>query len=336
MGYRVAVAGATGAVGVEMVSTLEKRNFPVSSLRLLASSRSIGKEMKYKGETIKVEELKSGCFQGLDLALFSIKGEEPTRNAAQWAKEAGCLVVDNSRFYRMDPNVPLVVPEVNPEDCKLHKGLIANPNCSTIIMNVTVWPLHKKYRVKRMVISTYQAASGGGQKVMDELVDETRAWLEGKPYERKHVPHPYAFNLFPHNDTMTENGYNKEELKMVYETRKIFHEPEFKVTATCVRVPVLRAHSESLNMEFEGDPSVEDAYRILSTAPGVRIVEDRAKNRWPMPSDASGQGDILVGRIRRDLSQPRTLEMWVVGDQLLKGAALNAVQIAEVTLNTIK
>jgi len=229
----------------------------------------------------------------------------------------------------MDPNVPLVVPEINPEAIKEHKGIIANPNCSTILMVLPVFPLHKRFKVKRIVAATYQAASGAGAQAMKELQEECVAFAEGKPYTRTVIPQPYAFNLFPHNSAMTPNGYCEEEIKMSKETQKIFKEPGFRITATCVRVPVLRAHSEALNIEFETNVEVEEAYKVLRAAPGVEVLEDRAKNRWPMPIDASGKDPILVGRIRKDLSNPNTLDLWLVGDQIRKGAALNAIQIAE-------
>jgi aspartate-semialdehyde dehydrogenase len=229
----------------------------------------------------------------------------------------------------MQPEVPLVVPEINPEALSTHKGIIANPNCSTIIMVVPLWPLHRAFGVKRVVVSTYQAASGAGAQAMAELKAETRAILEGKPFQRTVIPHQYAFNLFPHNSPMKENGYCEEEIKMVNETRKIFGDAEFRVTATCIRVPILRAHSESLNVEFQKPVTVEAAYEVLSKAPGVKILEDRTHNRWPMPLDASSKDPVFVGRLRADLSRENTLEMWLVGDQIRKGAALNAIQIAE-------
>jgi aspartate-semialdehyde dehydrogenase len=235
----------------------------------------------------------------------------------------GAIVIDNSSAWRMDRQVPLVVPEVNADALnQIKKGIIANPNCSTIIMALPLFPLHKRYKVKRVVAATYQAASGAGAVAMDELVQETAAYIQGKEFTRTVIPHPYAFNLFPHNSPMTDNGYCEEELKMVKETRKIFHEPDIRITATCVRVPVLRAHSEALNIEFEQEPDLDEVYRILKAAPG-------GNNRWPMPLDASGRDPVLVGRVRKDLTQPKTLDIWVVGDQIRKGAALNAVQIAE-------
>lgn len=328
MGVRVAIMGATGAVGTELLDILAERKFPVSELRLLASARSAGKTLKYQDEEIKVQELKHDSFHGIDLVLASAGGKI-SKEFAPSAVKAGAVVVDNTSHFRMVDGVPLVIPEINPEDIATHKGIIANPNCSTIIMALPLFPLHKRYKVKRVVAATYQAASGAGAVAMDELVQETAAYIQGKDFNRTVIPHPYAFNLFPHNSPMTDNGYCEEELKMVKETRKIFHEPDIRVTATCVRVPVLRAHSEALNIEFEQEPDIEEVYRILKAAPGVEVAEDRLKNRWPMPLDASGRDPVLVGRVRKDLTQPKTLDIWVVGDQIRKGAALNAVQIAE-------
>jgi aspartate-semialdehyde dehydrogenase len=328
MGVRVAIMGATGAVGTELLDILAERKFPVSELRLLASARSAGKTLKYQDEDIKVRELKHDSFDGIDLVLASAGGKI-SKEFAPSAVKAGAVVVDNTSYFRMADGVPLVIPEINPEDIATHKGIIANPNCSTIIMALPLFPLHKRYKVKRLVAATYQAASGAGAVAMDELVQETAAYIQGKDFTRTVIPHPYAFNLFPHNSPMTDNGYCEEELKMVKETRKIFHDADIRITATCVRVPVLRAHSEALNVEFEQEPDIEEVYRILKAAPGVEVQEDRANNRWPMPLDASGRDPVLVGRVRKDLTQPKTLDIWVVGDQIRKGAALNAVQIAE-------
>jgi aspartate-semialdehyde dehydrogenase len=328
MGIKVAIMGATGAVGAELLEILAERKFPLDELRLLASARSAGKSLTFQGQTLKVEELTHDSFKGIQLVLASAGGKI-SKEFAPSAVKAGAVVVDNTSYFRMKDGVPLVVPEVNPEDIAKHQGIIANPNCSTIIMNVPVFPLHKRFRVKRIVAATYQAASGAGAVAMDELVRETSAHIKGEPFERTVIPHPYAFNLFPHNSPMTDNGYCEEELKMLNETRKIFHDDSLRITATCVRVPVLRAHSEALNIEFEGDPSVDDIYAVLRSSPGVEVQEDRSANRWPMPLDASGRDPVLVGRVRRDISQPRTFDLWVVGDQIRKGAALNAVQIAE-------
>ncbi|MGQ9778607.1 MAG: aspartate-semialdehyde dehydrogenase [Bacillota bacterium] len=328
MALRVAVVGATGAVGTEFLTLLAERDFPLAELRLLASARSAGKMIEFRGEKLKVEELTHDSFRGIDLVLSSA-GAKVSREFMPSAVKAGAVVVDNTSCFRMQPDVPLVVPEVNPEDIFTHKGIIANPNCSTIIMVVPLWPLHKRFRIRRIVAATYQAASGAGATAMRELLEETRAFLEGRLYTRTVIPHPYAFNLFPHNSAMTDSGYCEEEVKMLNETRKIFHDEEIRVHATCVRVPVLRAHSEALNVEFAEDPSVEEVYEILRSAEGVEVLEDRAANRWPMPIDASGKDPIFVGRVRKDRSQPNTIDLWVVGDQIRKGAALNAIQIAE-------
>ncbi len=329
MGIKVAIMGATGAVGTELLDILAERKFPISELRLLASARSAGKKLTFKDEGIKVQELTHDSFKGLDLVLASAGGKI-SKEFAPSAVKAGAVVVDNTSHYRMVDGVPLVIPEINPEDIVKHKGIIANPNCSTIIMALPLFPLHKRFKVKRVVAATYQAASGAGAVAMDELVQETAAYIKGQDFSRTVIPHPYAFNLFPHNSPMTDNGYCEEEIKMVQETRKIFHDDVIRVTATCIRVPVLRAHSEALNIEFEEEPDIEEVYAILRNAPGVEVQEDRKANRWPMPLDASGRDPVLVGRVRKDLSQPKTLDIWVVGDQIRKGAALNAVQIAEV------
>ena len=326
----VAIMGATGAVGSEFLCILEQRQFPMRELRLLASSRSAGKKLPFRGEDFTVQELTEDSFQGVDLVLSSAGGGI-SKQFAPAAIKAGAVVVDNTSAFRMDPEVPLVVPEVNAEDIRMHKGVIANPNCSTIIMNVPVWPLHRVNPVRRIVVSTYQAASGAGAAAMQELSDGAKAFLDGRPFEPKALPHPAAFNVFSHNSDVGPDGYNLEETKMVLETRKIFHCPEIRVAATCVRVPVMRAHSESINLEFERPMSEAEARDILAAAPGVKIVDDRERSYFPMPLDASGQDDILVGRIRQDISQTdcRGIEMFVSGDQLRKGAALNAVQIAE-------
>ena len=330
--YRVAIVGATGAVGIEMIKTLERRNFPVSSLRLLASSRSIGKRLPFRGESLPVEELTVDAFEGIDLAFFSA-GAGRSKEFAPAAVRAGAVVIDNSSAFRQDAEVPLVVAEVNPDDVFQHKGIIANPNCCTAILLVVVWPLHRVNPVRRMVVATYQAASGAGAKAMAELESQTALALQGAAMPAPQaLPQRIAFNLFPQVDVFLDNGYTKEEMKFVHESRKIMHAPSLRVSATCVRVPVLRAHSESANLEFERPMSAEEARRILSRAPGVRLVDEPARHRYPMPVDASGQDDVLVGRIRQDGSRDdgRGLELFVSGDQLLKGAALNAVQIAEI------
>jgi aspartate-semialdehyde dehydrogenase len=330
--YRVAIAGATGAVGVEFLRCLEERNFPIFELKLLASARSAGKTMRFRGRDVKVEELTGNSFKDVDVAFFSAGGSI-SKQFGPIAAKAGAVVVDNSSAFRMDPAVPLVIPEINPGAIVNHKGIIANPNCSTIIGIVPLWPIHQRNPVKRLIASTYQAASGAGAAAMEELRESTRAHLEDREYKNTVLPHPYAFNLFSHNSKVDpETGYNEEEVKMIKETRKIFADPDIRISATCVRVPVLRAHSESLTFECERPITPAEVRDILRNAPGVKLVDDPEQNYFPMPKDASGQGDVLVGRIRQDLSDPsgKSISMFVAGDQLLKGAALNAVQIAEV------
>src|ERR1700730_6962089 len=332
--YRVAIAGATGAVGVEFLRLLEERHFPISKLLLLASARSAGKTMRFDGRDVLVEELTEDSFQNIDIAFFSAGGSI-SKKYAPIAARAGAVVVDNSSAFRMDPKVPLVIPEINPEAIAAHDGIIANPNCSTIIAIVPLWPIHKKNRIKRMIVATYQAASGAGAAAMEELRESTRAHLEGRPYENTVLPHPYAFNLFSHNSKVDPtNGYNEEEIKVIRETHKIFGDSSIRVTATCVRVPVLRAHSIAINFECERPITAAQVSELLKTAPGVKIVDDPERNYFPMPKDASGQDRILVGRVRQDISDPsgRSIALFVAGDQLLKGAALNAVQIAELLL----
>lgn len=329
-GYNVAVAGATGAVGVEMIKTLEKRNFPVKNLKLLASARSAGKTMKFKGEDVTIEEMTEASFRGVDIALFSAGGDI-SRAFRPAVVSAGAVMIDNSSAFRMDEDVPLVVPEVNPEDIKWNKGVIANPNCTTAIMLVAVAPLHRAKKLRRLVAATYQAASGAGAKGMAELVLQTRQVLDNQPIAPQAFVHRIAFNLIPHIDSFQENGYTKEELKMVNESRKMLHLPELKVSCTCVRIPALRAHSEALNLEFEEEITPEEAREILRRSPGVQLADDPQNKVYPMPVDATEKYDVLVGRIRQDISRDdrRGLDLFVSGDQLLKGAALNAVQIAE-------
>ncbi len=332
--YTVAVVGATGAVGIEMIQTLEKRNFPVGKLRLYASERSVGKRLKFRNENIPVELLTPHVFGGVDFALFSA-GASRSKEFAAAAVAAGAVVIDNSSAFRMEPDVPLVVPEVNPEDAKKHKGIIANPNCSTAIMLVAVYPLHKVNPVKRIIVSTYQAASGAGAKAMAELEEQTAKVLRGETdIHASALPQRIAFNLFPHVDVFLDNGYTKEEMKFVNESRKIMHHPTLMISATCVRVPVYRAHSEAVNIEFERPMTPAEAREILKKSPGVQVVDDPANKKYPMPIDASGLYDCLVGRIRQDVSRTdgRGLDLFVSGDQLLKGAALNAVQIAELLI----
>lgn len=328
-GKTVAIAGASGAVGIEFMSVLEKLNFPVKTLKLLATKRSAGKKLKFKGEDIVVEEMTPASFKGVDIALFSA-GSSVSKEYEKHTLDAGCVMVDNSSAFRMREGTPLVIPEINPEDAKAHQGTIANPNCSTIIMLMGVYPLLRKHAVRRLVVSTYQAASGAGWAAMEELKNSTRAVLDEKPFTPEKMPYPYGFNLFSHNTTIGAEGYNEEEMKMVKETKKILHNDKISVSPTCIRVPILRAHAESINIEFEGNaPSEEEARKLLADFPGVRVVDDRAKNHFPMPLEASGEFDCLVGRVRKDLSMPdKALNIFIAGDQLLKGAALNAVQIA--------
>jgi aspartate-semialdehyde dehydrogenase len=324
----IAVVGATGAVGVEILRVLERRNFPVASLKLLASKRSVGKTLEFNGKPYTVEELAADAFKGVDIAFFSA-GATRSREFIPAAKAAGAVVIDNSSAFRMDPNTPLVVPEVNPGDLRKHKGVIANPNCTAAILAVAVWPIHQAVGVRRIVVSTYQSASGAGAAAMAELEDQAREYAAGKEITHSVFPHQIAFNVFSHNTKVADNGYNEEENKVVEETRKMFHAPDLPIVPTCIRVPVLRAHSESIVLELEAPMSPEEARAILSRAPGVKIVDDPAANHFPMPLEASGDLDVHVGRIRRDLSNPNGLALFVAGDQLLKGAAWNAVQIAE-------
>ena len=330
MAKNVAIAGVTGAVGQEFLSILAERDFPMSSLRVLASSRSVGKKILFNGKEYVVEELKSNSFADINIALFSAGGAR-SKEFAPAAVEAGAVVVDNSSAYRMDPDVPLVVPEINPEAIAQHKGIIANPNCSTIIGIVPVWPLHKANPVKRMIVSTYQAASGAGQAAMLELKEQAKQILNGQEPVCNNLRYQLAFNLYNHDSAIGANGYNEEEMKMVKETRKIFNCPDIAITCTCIRVPVLRAHCESINLEFTDPITPGEVKELLSMAPGVKVMDDIENNRFPMPIDASGKDDCLVGRIRQDESIPdnRGINIWVAGDQLRKGAALNAVQIAE-------
>jgi aspartate-semialdehyde dehydrogenase len=327
----VAIAGVTGAVGAEFIATMDKRDFRVGKLKALASARSAGKTIDFRGQRIMIEELDENSFDGVDIALFSAGGGI-SRKFAPIAVKAGAVVVDNSSAFRMDPDVPLVIPEINANRIREHKGIIANPNCSAITALVPLWPIHMANRIKRLILSTYQAASGAGAAAMEELLQSTRANLNGQVYAPKVMPHSYAFNLFSHNTAIDpKTGYNDEETKVIQETRKIFEDDRIAVGVTCVRVPVLRAHSEAITFECENPISEHEVREILSNAPGVKIVDDRARNYFPMPIDASGQDDVLVGRIRRDLSDPtgHSISMFVAADQLLKGAALNAIQIAE-------
>jgi aspartate-semialdehyde dehydrogenase len=329
--FNLAVAGATGAVGNQMVSCLEEADFPVSSLKLLASSRSVGRSLRFKGDLIAVEELREDSFKGMDIALFSAGGGTSERFAPYAAKD-GCVVVDNSSAWRMDPDVPLVVPEVNPHAIAGYKqkGIIANPNCSTIQMVVALNPIHKKYHIKRIVVSTYQAVSGTGKKAIDELFDQTRAMINFLDYEIKVYPHRIAFNCLPHIDAFLDNGYTKEEMKMVNETRKILADDTIGVTATTVRVPVFYSHSESVNVETREPISAAEVKLLLEKAPGIKVMDDPAKNIYPLATDGAGLDLTLVGRIRDDESVSNGINMWIVADNIRKGAATNAVQIARV------
>lgn len=326
---KVAVLGVTGAVGQEFLAILEQRRFPIETLKLLASGRSAGKKIQFMGQTYPVEEAKPTSFEGLDLVLSSAGGAV-SRELVSSIVKAGALMVDNTSAFRMDPEVPLVIPEINPEDIAKNKGVIANPNCSTIIMLVPLFPIHKAAKIRRIVSATYQAASGAGAKAMEELQVQARDFLAGRKITPKVLPHQIAFNVFSHNSKIGPDGYCEEETKMVKETKKIFHAPEIQVTATCVRVPVLRAHSEALFIETEKKIAVEEVRALLAKAPGVKVVDDRDKNYFPMPLEATGQDEILVGRLREDPSATNGLAMFVSGDQIRKGAALNAVQIAEI------
>lgn len=326
--YRVAILGATGAVGTELLELLEHRQFPISDLKLLASPRSAGATLTFAGESIPVTAVNEQSFEQVDLVLASAGGSTSKAWAAK-AVAAGAVVIDNSSAFRMDPQVPLIVPEVNPDAAQAHAGIIANPNCTTILMCVALWPLHQIQPIQRIVAATYQSASGAGARAMEELKQQSQAVLQGQSPQPEIFPYPIAFNLFPHNSPLNDQGYCEEELKMVHETRKIFGCPDLRVTATCVRVPVLRAHSEAINLEFSQPFAVQVARDALSHAPGVKLVEDWQVNYFPMPLDASGQDQVLVGRIRQDLSHPSGLELWLCGDQIRKGAALNAIQIAE-------
>ncbi|BAY27256.1 aspartate-semialdehyde dehydrogenase [Calothrix sp. NIES-2100] len=326
--YSVAILGATGAVGTELLELLESRNFPVANLKLLASQRSVGRTLPFKGENLPIEAVSDRAFLGVDIVLASAGGSTSKAWAAK-AVEKGAVVIDNSSAFRMQEDVPLIVPEVNPQAAAAHQGIIANPNCTTILMAVALWPLHQVKPIKRLVVATYQSASGAGAKAMAEVQTQTSAILEGKTPVAEVLPYPLAFNLFPHNSPLTDWGYCEEEMKMVNETRKIFGDQQIRITATCVRVPVLRAHSEAVNIEFETPFSPDEAREILSHSPGVKLVEDWQANHFPMPIEATGRDEVLVGRIRQDISHPCGLELWLCGDQIRKGAALNAVQIAE-------
>jgi aspartate-semialdehyde dehydrogenase len=327
----VAIVGVTGAVGAEFITTMNKRAFRVGKLKALASRRSAGKTIDFRGQQIVIAELDENSFEGVDIALFSA-GAGISRKYSPMAVQAGAVVIDNSSAFRMDPKVPLVIPEINARRIKDHEGIIAVPNCSAITALVPLWPIHAVNRIKRLILSTYQAASGAGAAAMQELLESTRASFDGQPFQPKVFPHAYAFNLFNHDSSVDPaTGYNGEETKVIQETRKIFEDDAIAVGVTCVRVPVLRAHSQAITFECQSPITEHEVRAMLSSAPGVKIVDDRVKNYFPMPIDASGQDDVLVGRIRRDLSDAsgHSISMFVSADQLLKGAALNAIQIAE-------
>ncbi|NEP55445.1 MAG: aspartate-semialdehyde dehydrogenase [Symploca sp. SIO2G7] len=324
----VAILGATGAVGTELRELLQSRNFPIGNLKLLASPRSAGRTLSFQGEELLVEAVSENSFNNVDVVLASAGGSTSKAWAAK-AVERDAIVIDNSSAFRLEPQVPLVIPEVNPEAAATHQGIIANPNCTTILMAMAVWPLHQVQPVQRIIAATYQSASGAGARAMEEVKTQAKAILQGETPPTESFPYPLAFNLFPHNSPLNEQGYCQEEMKMVNETRKIFRAPQLRISATCVRVPVLRAHSEAINLEFTEPMPVAKARELLAKAPGVRLVEDWQTNYFPMPIDASGRDEVLVGRIRQDLSHPSSLELWLSGDQIRKGAALNAVQIAE-------
>jgi aspartate-semialdehyde dehydrogenase len=330
-GVCLAIVGATGAVGQEMLKVLQERDFPVSKLICLADPREEGTLIDFKGETIKVQAASRERFQEADIALFAV-GTGVSKELAPQAVECNCVVIDNSYAFRLVDDVPLVVPEVNPEDISWHKGIIANPNCSTIIMVVAINPIHKAAHLTRVIVSTYQAVSGAGKAGLEELDAHTRAYFAGQPVEPKVFQHPIAFNLIPHIDSFLEEGYTREEMKMVWETRKILHHPELKVSATTVRVPVFRSHSESINLETRTPLTPQQVREILSQSPGVIVQDDPANNVYPMPLFTSNKDEVFVGRIRRDLTNDNGIAMWVVADQIRKGAATNAVQIAEMVV----
>ena len=327
----VAVLGASGAVGQELLLLLEQRAFPIAQLKLLASARSAGQRQRWKGSDLTVEEVSADSFNGVDLVLASAGGSV----SRQWREAitaSGAVMIDNSSAFRMEEGVPLVVPEVNPDAAFHHRGVIANPNCTTILLTLALAPLAAKRPMRRVVVSTYQSASGAGARAMEELRDLSRLVLDGGTPTSSVLPYPLAFNLFLHNSPLQPNSYCEEEMKMVNETRKIMDLPDLRFTATCVRVPVLRAHSEAVNIEFETAFPVDEARRLLEQAAGVELIEDAASNRFPMPTDVTGRDPVAIGRIRQDISDPNALELWLCGDQIRKGAALNAIQIAELLI----
>src|SRR3989440_3626717 len=327
--YHIAIVGATGAVGAELLRVLERRNFPVTKIRALASGKSAGRKVQFRNQPIIVEELTENSFDKIDIAFFSAGGEI-SRKFVPIARKAGAIVIDNSSVVRMDPDVPLVIPEINVQDVKQHRGLIANPNCTTAVALMAIYPLHRVFGVRRVFAASYQAVSGSGQRAINELKEQVAAASEDRQSPPQVYPHPIAFNVLPHVDVFLESGYTKEEMKMENEGRKIMHLPEFKASVTCVRVPVYRAHSVAVSAEFEKKVSVEQAREVLAKAPGLELVDEPSKNRYPMPLNVAGKDNCEVGRVRIDCALENGLAFWVSGDQLLKGAALNAVQIAEV------
>ena len=332
--YNVVVVGATGAVGRRMVATLEERNFPVARLTALASARSVGQTLLFGGQTIEVKELREDSFMGIDIALFSV-GSSISKQYAPIAVESGCVVIDNSSAWRMEKDVPLIVPEVNPSALREQCGIIANPNCSTIQMVVALKPIHDQYRIRRVVVATYQSVSGSGQKAIAELEQQSRNVLDGKPVQNNVYPHQIAFNCLPHIDEFLENGYTKEEIKMVRETHKILGDNTIEVSPTAVRVPVFYSHSEAVNVETELPMKVDKVKELLSSSPGISVVDNLEKNEYPQAVKACGKGSVLVGRIRGDLTRENAINFWVVSDNLLKGAAYNAVQIAELVIKRL-
>ena len=327
-GFHVAIVGATGAVGAELIQLLEQREFPLRGLKLLASPKSAGKKLKFKGEEIAVEPLSKDSFKSIDIALFSA-GAGTSREYAAPAVNAGSVVIDNSSAFRMESDVPLVVPEINPADIQKHRGIIANPNCTTIIALMALFPLHKAFRVKRVIASSYQAVSGAGAKAIHELETQSKSFFSGEPVTPSVFPYPIAFNVLPQVDVFLENGYTKEEVKFVNESRKIMHHPTLRASITCVRVPVFRAHSIAIHAEFELPVSLERARDVLAKFQGLELVDDPSTKKYPMPLLVAGRNDCQVGRVRTDSALDNGLAFWVCGDQLLKGAALNAIQIAE-------
>jgi len=328
MGYKIAVVGATGLVGQEMLKILWERKIPISKIYAFASAKSKGTYVDFGNEKIKVEKATVENISKAEFALFSI-GEEISLELAPEIAKKGTIIIDNSNAFRMNPDVPLVVPEINPEDLKNHKNIIANPNCSTIQMLVALNPLHKKWKLRKIFVATYQSVSGKGKEAISELIESTRAFLEGKEFVPSAFPYPISFNLIPHIDTFEHENYSREEMKMVRETHKILHDSSIKVSPTCVRVPVIRGHSEVIYAEFENDFTLEEVYETLEEAPGIKIIDKPQEKLYPMPLFCDGKDEVFVGRIRKDLFDQRAINMWVVSDNIRKGAALNAVQILE-------